>query len=277
MAGHFDKRVAIVTGASSPIGIGASVARQLADEGATVALVARGESGLASVAKQIEARGGRARTFPADLSTLEACERVLDEVAQAFGGIDLLVNNAALNHRGRVEKIPAAELARIVQVDLIAPMVLTRLVLPYLQARGGGTIVQVASIAGQTPLPGEAAYSASKFGLRGFSFALREELAGSPIRVCVVSPGPVDTGFLREDLDAVPNVVFANPMSTPETIARAVVRSAIDGRRERTIPVRTGILARLVTEFPWLRRVVLPILERRGRAAKERYRRRTGT
>jgi short-subunit dehydrogenase len=276
MAKRFADRVVIVTGASSPIGIGAAAAQQFAEEGASVALVARGEGGLRDVARRIEARSGKVRAFPADLRDRKACDRVLQQTADAFGGIDVLVNNAGVNFRGPVEARDAEELASIVSVNLIVPILMTRLVLPYLRARGGGSIVQVASIAGQFPLPDEATYSASKYGLRGFSFALREELRDSSIRVSVVSPGPVDTGFLRENLDSVPNLVFANPMSSPEAVAQQVLECAADGRRERTIPVQTGWLARAGAAAPGLRRMLMPVLERRGKSAKEAFRHRHG-
>jgi len=272
MARRFSDKVILITGASRPEGIGAAAAQRFADEGASVAITARGAAGLEVVAARIRDRGGKARAFPADVSDPAACEALLRTVDEAFGGLDVLVNNAGANTRGNVEKQDPIALANIIQVNLIAPIILTRLALPRLRARGGGTVVQVASIAGQIPLDGEATYSASKHGLRAFSFALREELAGSGIHIAVVSPGPVETGFLLDEIDDVPNVVFANPMSTADEVAALVVESAVDGRRERTIPVRTGMLARLGAALPSLRRALVPALERRGKAAKEAFR-----
>jgi len=276
MSRRFSGKVVIVTGASSPAGIGAAAARQFAAEGAAVAVIARGAEGLEEVAREIRGRGGEARAFPADLTDVAACERLIQDVVGAYGGLDVLVNNAGANTRGPVERHDARALAGVIEINLIAPIVLTRLALPSLRARGGGSVVQVASIAGQIPLAEEATYSASKFGLRAFSFALRDELEGSNIRVSVVSPGPVDTGFLLQDLDHVPDVIFAQPMSTAEEVAALVVESALDGRRERTIPVQTGILARVGAAVPALRRVLLPAMEKRGRAAKEVFRARHG-
>jgi short-subunit dehydrogenase len=154
-------------------------------------------------------------------------------------------------------------------------VVLTRLALPALRVRRGA-VVQVASIAGQIPLAGEATYSASKFGLRAFSFALREELEGSGVRIAVVSPGPVETGFLLQDLDHVPDIIFAQPMSSADQIAALVVESAVDGRRERTIPVQTGILARLGAALPPLRKALVPLMQERGKAVKEAFRAKHG-
>jgi len=272
MAQRFSGKVVIITGASRPEGIGAATAQRFADEGASVAITARGAAGLEAVAARIRDRGGQARAFPADLGDPAACEAMLRAVDAAFGGLDVLVNNAGANTRGNVENQDPAALANIIQVNLVAPILLTRLALPRLRARGGGSVVQVASIAGQIPLDGEATYSASKHGLRAFSFALREELAGSPIHIAVVSPGPVETGFLLDELDDVPDIVFANPMSTADEVAALIVESAVDGRRERTIPARTGALARLGAAVPSLRRALTPTMTRRGKSAKAAFR-----
>jgi short-subunit dehydrogenase len=274
LAQRLSGKVVLITGASRPEGIGAAAAQRFAGEGATVAITARGAAGLEAVAAGIRDRGGQARAFPADLSTPAGCEAMLRAVDDAFGGLDVLVNNAGANTRGPVEAQDPLALANVIQVNLIAPIILTRLALPRLAARGGGSIVQVASIAGQIPLDGEATYSASKHGLRAFSFALREELAGSSIHVAVVSPGPVETGFLLDELDEVPDIVFANPMSTADEVAALIVEGALDGRRERTIPARTGALARLGAAVPSLRRALAPAMKRRGKAAKAAFRER---
>ena len=226
MAQRFSGKVIIITGASRPEGIGAAAAQRFADEGASVAITARGAAGLEALAARIRDRGGKARAFPADLSNPAACEAMLRSVDEAFGGLDVLVNNAGANARGNVETQDPTALANIIQVNLVAPIILTRLAIPRLRARGGGSIVQVASIAGQIPLDGEATYSASKHGLRAFSFALREELAGSPIHVAVVSPGPVETDMTAALGDKrIAELTAAVPlgrMASPDEIAGVV-------------------------------------------------------
>lgn len=271
MPQRFSGRSVLVTGASTRDGIGASAARRFAAEGARVALTARSADRLEAVAKEIAEQGGQARAFPADVRDVDACEKLIADVVEAHGGLDVLVNNAGFNARGNVTDLDARELVNVLQVNLVAPVALTALALPHLR-KTCGAVVQVASIAGQLPLDGEAAYSASKVGLRYFSFALRDELEGTGTRVAVVSPGPVETGFILEDIDPVPALVFAQPMSSADEIAAAVVEAAVDGRRERTIPARSGTLARLGAQFPLLRKAVEPLLERKGRAVKERYR-----
>ena len=268
MSKRFANQVAVVTGASSPIGIGASVARKFAASGGSVVLAARNREGLERVAAEIE---GNTLVVPTDVTDIGQAEALIAAALDTFGRLDLLVNNAGFNQRGDVSEQDPARLAQIIQVNLIAPIVLTRIALPALRVRRGA-VVQVASIAGQYPLDGEATYSASKHGLRAFSFALREELVGSGIRVAVVSPGPVDTGFIREELDEVPDLVFSAPMSTADEIADLVLASFVDGKRERTHPLQTGMLARLGSMIPSLRKMLVPAMERRGREAKERFR-----
>jgi short-subunit dehydrogenase len=272
MARRFEGKVAVVTGASS--GIGAAVGRMFAGEGAAVVLAARSAGALEKLVGEIAAAGGRARALPTDVGDIAAAERLLAGAVEAFGGIDVLVNNAGANKRGSIEKYTPAELAQVVQVNLAAPIVLSRLALPHFRKRGRGAIVNVASIAGRIPLVGEAVYSATKFGLRAFTFALAEELAGSGITVSAVSPGPVDTGFIMRELDEVPDVVFAQPMSSAEDIAKLVLDCAADGARERVMPQLTGYLATMGYLFPAINKLVLPLMASRGKTAKEQYRKR---
>jgi short-subunit dehydrogenase len=269
---RFEGKVVVVTGASS--GIGAAAARAFAAEGGHVVLAARSAPRLERLVSEIAAGGGLALAVPVDVGEPGAPEQLLECAARELGGIDVVVNNAGVNHRGAVEERTGAELAQIVTVNLTAPILLTRAALPYLRRRGAGAIVNVASLAGRVPLPHEATYSATKFGLRAFSFSLAEELAGSGITVAVVSPGPVDTGFIMTDLDHVPDLVFSQPVSTAEQIAALVLDSAADGRRERTASRRSSLETTLGYLFPALRSRLTPLLERRGRAAKETFRER---
>ena len=272
MSRRFEGKVVVITGASA--GIGAAAARQFVAEGAAVALAARSAAPLESLAAELGRTGGRALAVPTDVGDPQAATRLLAHVAEHFGGIDVLVNNAGANKRGPIERYTPEELAGVVQVNLTAPIVLTRLVLPYLRTRGGGAIVNVASIAGRIPVGHEAVYSATKFGLRAFTFALQEELEGSGITASAVSPGPVDTGFIMENLDEVPDLVFAQPMSTATEVARLILDCAADGTVERVIPQVTGYLATAGYLFPALRSVMLPMMEKRGKLAKDDYRKR---
>lgn len=269
MSKRFQGKTVVVTGASS--GVGADVAKLFAEEGARVVLAARTAAALESVAKEI---GEQALAVPTDVADPDAARELLRRAAEPGDHIDVLVNNAAVNHRGPVEKTEPDALAQIVDVNLKGPIVLTRLALPYLRRSGQGAIVNVASIAGQIPLPEEATYSATKFGLRGFSFALAEELRGSGVTVSVVSPGPIETGFITDDLDNVPDIVFSQPMSSPEEVAQAVLDCAADGQAERTLPRLSGVLATAGYLVPQIPRLLRPLLTEQGRRAKAKFRER---
>ena len=255
-------KVAIVTGASS--GIGLWVAKMWAARGGRVALVARTQSKLEEVAKEIG--GERAVAFPLDVQDLKAVAALPARVKERFGRLDVVVNNACLNHRGPIDRFDPMLLADIIQTNLTAPIVLTRAAIDHLEH--GGSIVQVASIAGMVPLPGEATYSASKAGLRAFSRAAGIDLESRNIHVGCVCPGPVDTGFLG-DLEEVPDIVLSQPMISPEDVARAVLDCIDDRVEEIALPARSGRLATMAYLMPSFAKKIRPVLEKRGAKNKE--------
>lgn len=266
---RFDGKTAVITGASS--GIGESCARKLVAEGARVVLAARSADALQRLVDELGADVSHA--VPTDVSSQDACERLVEQTVSRFGAIDILVNNAGHNSRGPLEELPIDTMLQILDVNLRGPMMLTKLALPHMRARDTGTIINVASLAGRFPLDDEATYSSTKFGLRIFSFALAEELRDTGVRVCVVSPGPVETGFILDEsiIETVPALVFSQPMSTADEIADLVLASAVDGARERSKPALSAKLATVGYLFPSMRRSLLPVFERKGRAAKKRY------
>ncbi|MFN3200921.1 MAG: SDR family NAD(P)-dependent oxidoreductase [Bradymonadia bacterium] len=270
MAERFKDKVVIITGASA--GIGEAAAHLFAEEGARVVVSARGRERLEQVAEELRAKGAEVFVQPGDVGDDGACKALIDETVAHFGGVDVLVNNAGLHHRGLFEEVEAEDLAHMVHVNLRAPVLLTRLVLPHLRQRGGGAVVQVASLAGRAPVPGSAVYSATKFGLRAFSRALAEELRGTGIHMTIVSPGPVDTGFIMDDIDAVSDLTFSQPISTSEEVAAAILDCAADGKMERALPGRSGVLTTAAYLAPGLGRALRPMLERKGRKTKDRLR-----
>jgi len=263
-AGSPSGRVAIVTGASA--GVGLAAARRLAARGDRVVLVARRREVLDAIAQEIGA--SRAMVEAIDVSDLAALAALPRRVVERFGRLDVLVNNAGVNHRGPVHQRTARELADIVAVNLVAPIALTHAALAVMER--GAVIVNVASLAGMIPVPEEATYSASKAGLRAFTRAVAQEQRPRGVRVAAVCPGPIDTDFIS-DVDHVPDLVFSQPMRTPEEVADAVI-ACIDGDvAEIALPRVSGALATLGYVFPALERAIRPMMARRGAVNKRRY------
>ena len=263
---NFKDKTVIITGGSE--GVGAATARKFADAGAKLLLVARSKKNLETIAEELRSLT-EVHIFVMDVSDAGACVDLFKKAEFEFGSIHVLINNAAYHKRGPAEGIDAEDLGRMIDVNLKAPIMLCRLALPYLRrAEGGTAIINVASLAGRAPIPGNATYSASKFGLRTFTFALAAELRGSGIKLGVVSPGPIDTGFIMDNIDDVADVNFSQPLSTAEEVADEILALCLNNKREKAMPTVGGILTSLSYLFPWLQDLVRPLLERRGRKVK---------
>jgi NADP-dependent 3-hydroxy acid dehydrogenase YdfG len=181
-----DGRVAIVTGASR--GIGQAVARVLAGAGARVAMLARGAEALRAAARPLGALA-----VPCDVTDEGAIRDAVERVGDELGTPEILVNNAGIFRLARVEGTNAADLRETIEVNLVAPFLLARALLPGMRGAGRGHVVTIGSIADRATFPENGAYAASKFGARAVHQVLREELRGSGVRATLVSPGPVDT------------------------------------------------------------------------------------
>mgnify|MGYP001820217719 FL=1 len=262
----FKDKTVIVTGGSE--GVGAAAARLFAEAGANLMLVARNRKNLEAIAAELRDKA-RVSVFPMDVSDADSCADMVKKTLFEFGRSDVLVNNAGFHVRGDVESATADELARTIDVNLRAPIVLTRLVLPHIREAGGGAIINVASLAGRTPVPGSAAYSASKFGLRAFAFSLAEEIRDSGIKLAVVSPGPIATQFILDDIDKTSDLTFSQPMSSAEEVAQVVLDLCGNNQREQAIPAMSGVLTTLAYLMPWLGRALRPALERKGNRVKK--------
>lgn len=267
----FTDTTVIITGASQ--GVGAATARAFAKRGANLVLVARGREKLESLADEL-ALGDRVLVAPMDVTDIETFGKLLGRADEVFGSVDVLVNNAGYHARGPVESIAADDLGRMIDVNLKAPIMASRLALPYLRRSRSPAvakaIINVASLAGRTPVPGSATYSASKFGLRAFGLALYQELRGSNIKIASVSPGPIDTGFIMDDIDAVSDLTFSQPISTADEVAEAIVALVHDTTLDRPMPKISGYLTTISYLFPGIGRALRPMLEKKGRRTKAR-------
>jgi short-subunit dehydrogenase len=218
----------LITGASS--GIGAALARRLAAEGATVGLVARRQDRLADVLR--DCPGGR--MWVADLADLERAEQVALGAWDAFGYLDVLVNNAAIPKRRPITDLTADEVEHVMRVNFFAPVHMTLAVLPRLLARNQGTIVNVSSMGGRLGIIHEAAYSASKFALCGWSESMAVDLHGTGVSVKLIEPGPIDTEIWDQPDNEDP--LYQGPKVPPEEVADGIIAALGSDRFEHYLP-----------------------------------------
>ncbi len=238
---------ALVTGASS--GIGRATAVLLAERGARVALAGRDLHALAAVA---ERTGGQA--IAADLAAPGAAERVAEQALGRWGGIDLLISNAGAGWAGELAEMPPEAAERLLAVNLLAPVRLTRLLLPGMLERGGGHLAYVGSIAGSTGVAREAVYAATKAGLATFADSVREEVAGRGVTVSVTVPGVVDTPFFERRGSAY-NRTWPAPIRA-ERVARAILHAVEGDRAEVFAPAWMRLPARFKGALPGLYRTL---------------------
>lgn len=231
----------LLTGATG--GLGHAIARALAREGASLVLTGRRADVLQPLADELGATA-----VAADLASEPDVQRLADDYAH----VDIVVHNAALPASGPLDDYDIEALDRALDVNLRAPIVLTRLLVPHWKQRGRGHVVFISSMSAKVPTADASLYAATKLGLRGFSQALRAELASHGVGVGAVFPGFIrDAGMFAETNVALPSAVGTN---TPEEVAAAVVRSIVQGRGEIDVAplmVRaTGVLNGLFPGLP---------------------------
>jgi len=244
----------VLTGASG--GIGRHLALQLAAAGGRLALVSRRGVALAEACDGLPAWDRPSFTVVADITQASGRQAVVAAATEAMGGVDLLVNNAGTLEFGAFTASEPATIEALYQTNLVAPILLTRALLPSMVAAGRGHLTFVGSILGSLALPFHANYAASKFGLRGFTEALRRELVGSGVTVTYVAPRATRTDL---NSDAVYRMGEATGMHVdePEAVAAAIVRAILGRRREVFLGRPEGFFARLNTMWPGLMDVAL--------------------
>lgn len=189
-----DAKVALVTGAGR--GIGKAVALSLAKLGCRVVLAARTARQLSEVQQEIQRAGGAAIAIPTDLTRDEDIDTLVRESQREFGAVDILINNAGWGKRAPVVRAKIEDWDQTLRVNLRAPMILAQKLLPAMIAKGEGAVINISSVSGKSGEADGAAYSASKFGLIGFTESLYEEVREQGIKVAVILPGFVDTPMI---------------------------------------------------------------------------------
>jgi short-subunit dehydrogenase len=232
----------VLTGATG--GIGAATAAELVREGARVLLVARSRQALARLAKALsqDRPPGQVEALAADITT-SAGRRDIVELAQARG-VNALVNCAGTPCFGSLRSADEDRIPQVLATNLVAPMQLARALLPQLEAQHGACILNVGSALGSLGVPGFSVYCASKFGLRGFTEALRRELAGSGVRVQYLAPRTTRTRFNDARVDAF-NRATGTRSDPPQAVAKAIVRMLRGGRAVAALGLPERLAARV--------------------------------
>jgi short-subunit dehydrogenase len=227
VAMQLNDAVVLITGASA--GIGHAAAARFAAKGAQVLVHGRDLERTQEVAREV---GGRA--LVADLASPTDRQRLAADALDAFGRVDVLVNNAGFGYSGPVTAMAVDVIRRLIEVDLLAAIELTRALLSGMVEQHRGAICFVTSVAGRTGVAGEAVYSATKAGLDMFAESLRAETAGSEVNISVVVPSVVDTGFFATRGSPYGRT---RPRPIPAgTVADAVVRAVVRDRAEVWVP-----------------------------------------
>ncbi|MGQ9849185.1 MAG: SDR family NAD(P)-dependent oxidoreductase [Aggregatilineaceae bacterium] len=234
-----NEKVVIITGASS--GLGRALAFAFARRAAKVVLVARREDRLEMVRREIEPYTSAVLIIPADLSDEAQLQRVVDLTLERFGRIDVLVNNAGISTGGRFLEQDPQRIEQMIRVNLWAAIRLTQLVLPSMLAHNHGYILNVGSGLSRAAVPMFAPYVATKYGLAGFTDALRRELHRTGVHLTLVLPGWMHTDILSPEVE---NLVerYGFPVEHPDFVAERAVLGLVRGEQEIILG---GLLARL--------------------------------
>ncbi|TMA35696.1 MAG: SDR family NAD(P)-dependent oxidoreductase [Deltaproteobacteria bacterium] len=225
---------ALVTGASS--GIGRSLALRLARNGARVALVARRADELEQLAAEIRAAGGEAAALSCDVADAEQVAKTADRAREAWGGIDLLVNNAGYGHHRSFLEWSVEDIERMMRVNYLGSVYFTKALLPQMVEQRRGWVVFVASVAGKIASPEESAYVATKFAMVGLAASLSLEVEDAGVHVLTVCPGVIRTPFF--DAEALSRMAPAakKGMVEVEPLVDAILDALAKGKHEITFP-----------------------------------------
>jgi 3-oxoacyl-[acyl-carrier protein] reductase len=258
-----NNKVVVITGAAG--GIGRKLAALLAGRGARLILTDIRKDKLEELETAIKTEGIEVRIVEHDVTRPESWDALVSKVLYAFGRIDVLINYAGVVQPGAAWNISREKVEQQLNVNLLGTIYGCRAVLRVMKTQNFGKIVNIASLGGIVPMPGEAVYCATKFGIRGYSLSLAAELQGTPVEVSVVLPDSVDTPQLAYELmhnEAV--MSFIGVPLKPEKVARGILKAVTKNKREVLIPAGMGSLCRTAMAFPRLFFLLFPLIKRIG-------------
>jgi short-subunit dehydrogenase len=247
---RLDAATILVTGGAG--GIGSAIALELLEAGAAVLLADVNAQALEAAAQRLARFTPRVGTAIVNLTDARSRSTLCQTATTWRGGINVLINNAGVNHFGLYDEQTAAQIDQTVAINVLAPMLLTQALLPHLKSRPAAHVLNIGSVFGNIGYPGYAAYSASKFAMRGFTEALRRELAGSSVKLQYVAPRATQTSINSASVEQM-NTELGVRMDPPGTVARAVrqvlekdVSSAVIGWPEKLFARLNAIAPGLV-------------------------------
>jgi short-subunit dehydrogenase len=246
----------LITGASQ--GIGKALAEAAAARGAKVIVCARSLDLLFEVTQQIRAKGGVIEVVQADITNPQDRQRLVEAAEKAFGGLDILINNAGIGATGHFADAGPERLRQLMEVNFFGLTETTRVFLPMLKKGTKPAIVNISSIAGKRGIPARSEYSASKFAVQGFSEAIRAELAKDGVDVLVVCPGLTQTNFSQNMIEqkALVQLDHLRGMS-PEEVAAQTLRAIEKGYNETCLTFKGKMLVLVSRFLPWIADIVV--------------------
>jgi NADP-dependent 3-hydroxy acid dehydrogenase YdfG len=256
-------KVVVITGAAG--GIGRAVAHLFADHGAILVLTDIRVRSLKELSDSLKKSDASIITAWHDVADLQSWNSLMRMVLKTYDRLDILVNNAGVVKPGAADNLAPDKIHHQVSVNLLGTVYGCQAALRVMKARKTGKIINVASLGGIVPMPGEAVYCATKFAIRGYSLSLYAELLDSPVEITVVCPDSVDTPQLAYELvhDEAVMSFIGEPLK-PELIAKGILHAALKDKPEMLIPSGTGVFARTGMAFPRIFFALFPILKKIG-------------
>ena len=260
----FKEKIIVMTGAAG--GIGSATARLFARQGAFLVLTDIAGKELKELGEDLNNAGAETLIVEHDVKDPESWQSLMERVKKEYGKIDVLLNIAGIVQPGATEGVTLDEVQNQVSINLLGTIYGCRAALNVMKKQGFGKIINIASLAGIIPTPGEAVYCATKYAVRGYSLALHAEYHKSPVEITVVCPDSVDTPQLDyELLYDDPVLSFIGEPLKSEKVAKKILKAARKKKPEILIPTGMGLVCRIGMAFPWIFFSLVPLLEKMGR------------